>query len=296
MNVSIILLNHNGFELTRACLDSILHHVPQVETIVVDNHSIDGSVAKLREEFPAVRFFELPENEGFGKANNAGARRATGSYLLFLNNDTIFEDDAVTKLRAVLDARPDVGAVGPRLLNPDHSLQLSFGYDPSLINEWRVRRLQKKFTPLGHLDRERLERQYPSSVEVDWLTGAALMVRREAFEGAGGFDEGFFMYFEDADLCRAMRMKGWKILYDPTSHIIHLRGGTVGTLSDGIRLEYRRSQLRYYRKHRSIVSQILLRFYLFLKFSFEWLVHMPQDSGKAAEANRILKLVLREQR
>lgn len=292
MSVSIIIINHNGYELTRTCLTSIQKHSPESQVILVDNGSSDESAVKIQQEFPGITVIPLKENVGFGKGNNLGASHALHPYLFFLNNDTELLDDAPTSLRAILEADHAVGAIGPRLVNPDSSFQLSFGRDPSLLNEWRVRLLQREMSRSDSSHPEQLKQRYARNVEVDWLTGAALMVRRNVFEQLNGFDESYFMYFEDADLCRRIRKEGWKVLYVPSSSIVHVRGGSVGSSAGRIKVEYRKSQLLYYWKHRTIFSRFCLRLYLLLKFGTSWIVSHFQKSASAQEASSILKLIL----
>ncbi len=293
MNVSIIVVNYNGYEHTRNALRSIVSYSPGLEVIVVDNHSEGDDLGLLQREFPSFTYERLSENRGFGSANNAGAKLASGRYLFFLNNDTVLSSDAPALLGSFLEERPNVAAVGPRLLNPDGTLQMSFGFDPSLRNEWKVKELQRLSKENPSEFQYRMRPYLQSPCEVDWLTGAALMVRRSVFEDIGGFDESFFMYFEDADLCRRIRLKGWKVLHNPSVSIVHVRGASISTVAERIKVEYRRSQLRYYAKHHSRLSTILLRIYLLAVFGARRLVFYFLSTPDASSTEAIIRLALR---
>lgn len=256
--VSIIIVNYRGVEYTTQCIRSILSTDVKLpyEVIVVDNHSEDGSVQVLRSQFPDIRVIEAEENRGFGAANNAGANIAEGDFLFFLNNDTKILDDCFTPLINFLREHRDCGIVAPKLIYPDGRFQLSYGRYPSLLNELRTKRLSREEENITPPD-------IPQKKE--WVTGAALCLRKELFLSIGGFDETYFMYFEDADLCRRITQAGYTIYYIPTVSIIHFKGMSHTSKKNTIYLEYRRSQLRYYRKHSSFVQLIFLKAYLFTK-------------------------------
>ena len=291
--VSIVMVNFNGYEHTRNALHSIAQSVPSCEVIVIDNHSDGNDVQRLREEFPHFIFDSLESNKGFGFANNVGARKASGDYLLFLNNDTLLTSDAPAMLGLFLNEHNDVAAIGPKLLNPDGTIQMSFGFDPSIGSEWRMKRLQRLSKENPSLFQRRLEPFLARPSTVDWLTGAALMVRRPVFDEAGGFDESFFMYFEDADICRRIRAKGWSVVYDPTCSITHIGGASVSSVRQTIRVEYRKSQLRYYAKHGSLVSQFLLRLYLLGVFGTRRIFSFMQSSHEGRAFTEIIQLALK---
>ena len=292
MQISTIIVNYNGLALCCAAIDSLVQHCPESEIIVVDNGSKDGSIQALAAKYPAIRLIALDANRGFGSANNAGARKANGDLLFFLNNDTQLQENTAHVLSHHFGKDMQVGACGPRLMNADGSFQLSSGLDPSLINEWKTRREQQR------VERRNLRGSYPHSIpdqiaEVDWVTGAALMVRKDIFERIGGFDEQYFMYFEDVDLCKKIREEGWKVLYDPASAITHLKGSSGTLLRGKVGLEYRKSQILYYRRYRSLVSSVLLRSYLFVKYCMRWIMsnassHAKEEKSSVASLFKIL--------
>lgn len=259
--VSIIIVNYNGYEHTRNSILSVLRYSPQSEIIVVDNCSTDGSGGMLQKEFPQLAIIIEDENKGFGFGCNRGAEAATGKYLFFLNNDTLLSEDTPAILASFLEKSPTVAACGPKLLNPDGTFQLSFGLDPSLLNEWIVRRWQRPGRSAREAIVSSLERRY-GHAEVDWVTAAALMMRKDVFQKLNGFDESFFMYFEDADLCKRIRDLNYSVMYANMTSVIHLRGQSAKDGTPAISRDYRRSQIYYYRKHRSQVALSLLRAYL----------------------------------
>ncbi len=263
MNVSVIIVNYNGFAFTHQCLESLFrfHTSDSFEVIIVDNNSSDGSQIELPKLFPQINFISLPENKGFGAANNVGAKVAKGNLLFFVNNDTLFIDESLGKLNEILSSQNDYGIVGPKLLNEDRSFQFSFGKFPTLGNEHEAKRISNDFLLQS---KEEVSSDHP--IKKDWVTGAALMIKRELFETVGGFDEQYFMYFEDIDLCRRSSAKGFLSLYVPSVHLIHFGGRSYGNKDEQIVFEYRRSQLRYYDKHNSFLQRFIVRIYIIIKF------------------------------
>ncbi len=260
MNTSIIIVNYNGLRYTQQCLESLfLFHAPDtIEVIVVDNNSSDGSQKELPRLFPAIDLIPLPENRGFGAANNIGAKKAKGEYLFFVNNDTIFKEETVDALRRMFFIQSEFGIVGPKLLNEDGTFQRSFGDFPSIRNELAEKRMARNYSAQETTSEQPLRK--------DWVTGAAFMVKRGLFETVRGFDDVFFMYFEDIDLCRTLAERGIWSLYVPTVTMIHLGGKSYGAKDRRIALEYRRSQLRYYDKHNSRVQRFMVRSYIIIKY------------------------------
>jgi GT2 family glycosyltransferase len=230
------------------------------EVILFDNGSTDGSVEAAKRDLSDLRVIQSAENLGFSAANNAAAQSASGEYLLFLNTDTLLTGDALLPMVEYLDAHSGVGAVGPRLLYEDGQFQFSAGRLPSIGVEFQqkmmhalTRRWRKAFTPL-------FSRLFRGIRDTGWVTGACLMVRREAFRHVGGFDGEMFMYFEDKDLCKRMAAAGWRIVYFPPVSVIHLLAGSSRNVGksriDGI---YRASQRRYYLKHHGGFQNLLLK-------------------------------------
>ncbi len=268
--VSIILVNYNGADVVVDCLQSLQQHLHTIpyETIVVDNDSHDGSPDLIQQKFPDVHLLRLPENRGFGAGNNAGAKIARGDFLLLLNTDTLLTGDVLPALVRLMEEHPKVGIIGPKLLNLDGSLQLSTAWAIGIVGEYKTLQRHKQYA--NPEQREAIRQTFEHSQEVDVVVGAALFIRKTLFEQLNGFDEHFFMYCEESDLCQRAQTLGWKILYTPEVSVMHILGHSVGKLSDRMALEYRRSQLYYYQKHRPLWEQVVLRLYLLIKFSLAW--------------------------
>jgi len=264
--VSIILVNYNGVGVILDCLNSIekfIHSTPY-EVIVVDNASTDGSSELVAQKFSHIRLIQQAKNLGFGAGNNVGAQAAKGNFLFLLNTDTVLICDPLPHLLELIQSRPDVGIIGPQLLNSDGTLQLSVVPAIGLRGEYQAQQQLKKYQ--NSQNRAEICQQFQTIQEVEIVIGAAIFLRKQLFDSLGGFDENFFMYFEESDLCQRSRNQGWKILYTPKVALIHLQGQSVNQRADAMAIEYRKSQLYYYQKHRSLIEQILLRIYLLIKF------------------------------
>ncbi len=260
----MIILNWNTCGLLEKCLQSLtdLTETLPFEVVVVDNASSDHSREMVKAKYPAVRLIENPVNLGFGAGNNVAAPQTQGRYLLFLNSDTVVMENALSGIVAYADSRPEVGIVGAKLLNEDGSLQFSCRTYPNLMTGFF------RNTPLGRLfpgnkfasDYLMQDWDHASPRDVDWVSGAALMLRRTLYDQIGAFDEDYFMYCEDVDLCyRAnhapfpdpQRSTGetWKVAYFPDSIIYHLIGKSSDLAPTRMTYEFHRSQYLFYRKH-----------------------------------------------
>jgi hypothetical protein len=229
--------------------------------VLVDNASTDRSLELVRARYPQVRVLALDENVGFAVANNRGERLASHQRLLLLNPDAWLDPGAVQQLGSALDAAPRLAAVAPQLRDVDGGLQYTWFPELGVVGEaiqmWRNAH-RSRWSHAG------LESILRSLTGPGWLTAACLLVRRAAWREVGGFDEGFFLYFEDVDLCRRLTRAGWALAKDPQAGASHV--GSVGMRAeqrDGepgrAALAYRVSQLRYYRKHRPEWEIRLLR-------------------------------------
>jgi GT2 family glycosyltransferase len=269
--VSIILVNFNGEDVLFDCLSSLEKFVPKhnSEIIVVDNNSQDNSINIIERKFPDVRLIKLPQNLGFGTGNNAGAKEAKGDFLFLLNTDTIVTSDFLPHLLELMSLNSDVGIIGPKLVFPDGKFQVSFSPEISFTGEIRAKKMHKNSYNENKL--HLIEKDFQSIKVVDIVVGAAFFIRKDLFALLGGFDEKFFMYFEESDLCKRVRDKGYKILYTPHISIIHLRGHSVKKSSDRMSLEYRKSQIYYYHKHCQLWEIFCLKVYLLVKFLYEYL-------------------------
>ncbi len=217
--LSVALVNFNDGAHLPECLSSIEENVRGVdfEVIVVDNASTDESPALVAERFPRVQLIRNEKNEGFGRANNLAVRQSRGEFLLFMNTDVVLLSGALELLMEEMRTHPDTGVVAPALLTPKGSFQASFGGRTSFFAE-----LAKK----GFLNglRKRALRNDRKRREVRWVSGAFLLIRRKAFLDAGGFDEEFFLYFEDIDLCERVHENGGKVIFLPAAVSLHHGG------------------------------------------------------------------------
>jgi GT2 family glycosyltransferase len=256
VELSVIIVNHNGRGCLPACLSSLERERAggHWEILVVDNASRDGSADIVEKRFPRVRLVRSAKNVGFAAANNLGLKKTRGEYVLFLNPDTRVFPGAPDFLLRAMKADPGIGAAGPALLAAEGAYQVSFGGRVGFFRE-----LARKCF-LNGLRRRRL-RSARKPREVVWASGACLLARREVLENIGGFDEGFFLYFEDIDLCYRLREAGYKIVFLPEARVFHAGGISASAASRRSRLEYRRSQVRFYEKHNSRLSLLMLKAY-----------------------------------
>lgn len=248
--IGVAVVSHNTCALLRACLASAQAD-GAAEIVVVDTGSADDSVAMVRAEFPGATLLEAPGNVGYGAAANLALSRCTAGFVLLLNADTVLHPGALAALAHHLACHPEVAIVGPRLLNPDGTLQPSCFPFPGtagwLVENDPLVRLAGLLPPL----RRRLLHFSPPTVatRVPWVLGAALAIRRQAFEQVGGFDPAFFMYFEEVDLCRRLRDAGWEIHHQPAARSTHVGGASTRQVQARMRVAHHRSALRYYRRH-----------------------------------------------
>lgn len=228
MKLSIVILCWNDRKVIADCLHSIYAttHATEFEVIVSDNGSRDGSIDFIRENYPQVQVIENGRNLRFAKANNVGIQVARGEYVLILNPDTIIHDSALDRMVMFADKHPEAGAFGCRVLNADGSYQVSARPFASLRGEWIVAFYLRW---LGHLWDWFTADMYPgwkgeTERRVDWITGCFMLMRREVLGQLGGFDEQFFYYYEDMDLCRRIWRMGYPIIYVTDASITHLKG------------------------------------------------------------------------
>nr|MCU0609555.1 glycosyltransferase family 2 protein [Chitinispirillaceae bacterium] len=233
MLLSIIIVNWNSADYLRACLGSVYATITGLpfEVIVVDNASPVSCEEEITAEFPDIRFIQCRSNLGFARANNVGFSCAQGDFLLFLNPDTELIGCAVAKMVMDLEAFEAGGAMGCRLLNSDHTIQTSAIHRfPTIANQlFSSEFLRLKFPRLDFWGIRPLFEEYAHPVVVEAISGACMLVKREAFEAAGRFNEEFFMYAEDIDLCYMIRQKGYQVLYTGRASIVHHGGKSSST-------------------------------------------------------------------
>jgi N-acetylglucosaminyl-diphospho-decaprenol L-rhamnosyltransferase len=253
LDLSIIIVNWNTRDLLRACLASLpaaLAPSLSAEILVIDNASADGSAQMVAAEFGSVRLFANTENLGYAAGNNQGFEAAIGGCFLLLNPDTELPAGSITELVRFLRERPEAGAVAPRLIHPDGRIQRSVrGFPTPLALLGEVTGLARlaPWGPWAAYRGPRVEPEQP--VPVDQPMASCLLFRREAIEQAGGMDTDFPIFFNDVDLCRRVRDKGWEIWYNPTVAIIHHGGASTRQVRPRMVWESHHSLHRYYQKH-----------------------------------------------
>lgn len=271
-DVSIIIVNYNGASVLPRCIAAVQGSGTKlnVETIIVDNGSTDGSAGLPCCRGEGMRLLLLGENLGFSKANNAGAEVAQGRYYLLLNSDCFIEPGLLETLAGCLDLHKRVAVAGPRLVNADGTLQPSCHNFPSPLpflleqsNLWKP--LQRLAPQIGKLLSIASPHARPAGV--DWLLGACMLVRPTAFKQVGGFDPGFFFYWEEADLCIRLHKRGWTVRFDPAAQATHLGGGS--TTGSAALVHFFKSLYRFYAKHYSrgafVITRVTVRIMALLK-------------------------------
>lgn len=236
MKLSIIIVNYNSKKFLNKALSAIysnnssthpLIHSFNFETIVVDNHSIDGSIKLIREKFPQVRLIKNVKNVGFARANNQAIPRARGEYILFLNPDAVPEKKAIEQLVNFMEQRPFAGCVGGKLLNMDGTLQFSCRSFPDYISIFFGRKsFFRRMFPENLFSRKFLltDLDYTKPQKIDWIIGACMLTKREILSRVGFFDENFFLFVEDMDFCYRLKKQGFEIYYCPNAVFYHTYG------------------------------------------------------------------------
>ena len=247
VDLSIVLVNWNNHDFLEQCLDSIeaaQFRFPY-DRVVTDNGSRDGSQEMLSQRFPDVKIVQNKGNVGVARANNQGIQNTTGRYIYILNNDTLVNRESVEAMVRFLDEHPEAGAAGGNLLNPDGSLQASFCHFPTLWEEFQL------VTHIGMARNPYFPAHngtWPAVREVDWLSSASIVVRREAIEAIGLIDEEYFIYSDETDWQYRLWQAGWKVYYLPQVTTIHFGGGSFQPGGRRYTLVYR-GRMLFARKH-----------------------------------------------
>ncbi len=281
--VSIIIVNYNTRQLIKDCIKSIYDRVKGVsyEVVVVDNASSDGSQEMIKQEFPEVLLIANDKNAGFGVANNIGASRCSGSYIMFLNSDTVLPEDTVTILLNFLRSKPKAGIVGPAVVLPDGKPQpKTCGNFPGpriIFNDaFFLSELFGKnelFSGM-HIKTDQIKGEV---LEVDWISGVCMLMEKSAFWEVGGFDPRFFMYSEDIDLCWKFKKKGLSIFRLNTSKIIHHCGASSKTDNQKIKnsILQQRNLLTILSKNLGNRELLLIKSFLLIGLFFRTIIAFP---------------------
>jgi N-acetylglucosaminyl-diphospho-decaprenol L-rhamnosyltransferase len=243
---AVVVVSYNTRELLRECLESVREEGP-AETVVVDNASRDGSPEVVQAAFPEVLLLANAGNPGYGAASNQGIAACRAPYVLLLNADTRLRPGTLAVLGRELERHPKAAVAGPLLLNPDGTRQPSCfpflgPFEVLVMNTYlnRLVRLTRRFRPVYS--------KAPAG-EVPWVKGAALAIRRTAFEEVLGFDEAYFLYAEEMDLCWRLRRAGWKVRFTPEAEVVHVEGASTGRMRPEMMLQLYASLERFHRLH-----------------------------------------------
>jgi GT2 family glycosyltransferase len=284
--VSILIVSWNTREVLRDCLRTVYEQTKTVpfEVIVVDNASDDGSAEMVRTAFPQAVLLANTTNRGFAAANNQGIAVAQGRYVLLLNSDTLVLDGAIDKMVVFAAQRPEAAAVACRVLNRDRTWQPTSFMFPSALNLLiGALYLNKLFPHNRFCGRERMtwwDGQEERAVDV--VAGCFILVRRDIIEQVGVLDESYFMYGEESDWCYRFHKAGWRVLYTPAAHIVHLGGASSARVKGPMCLQLRASTLLFLRKHMSLASYVTACILVSLFF----LLRLPLWLVKAATAGK----------
>jgi N-acetylglucosaminyl-diphospho-decaprenol L-rhamnosyltransferase len=265
IQVSILIVNYRAYQELASCLDSLRPFLADdLEVIVVDHVSEPVAAARLLQRFPWTELIPVSTNPGFAAGVNRAAGAATGRHLLLLNPDCVVDGDVAHRLAQQLEEHAQVGAVGGLVRESDGSVQASARRFPNFTTGFAGRTSWlSRVWPTNRWTRRNLvaREDIRDPMEVDWVSGACMMVRREAFEAVGGMDEKFFLYWEDADLCFRLRRAGWSTVYNPVAGVTHLTGRSSAMARKQSLIAFHRSAFRYYFKHggrlRRVISPVV---------------------------------------
>ncbi len=258
VDISVIIVNWNTRDILMDCLNSINKTVTDIdlEIYVVDNNSADGSQVAVKKRFPDVKLIENETNTGFAHANNQALKIMNGRFAVLLNSDAVLKENAVKKLLAFMTSTPSVGIAGVQLLNDDGSRQNSIDNFPSTETEVFNKSILRLFFP-GKYPSKSMNYQNP--IEVDSVIGACMIVRKEAIDEVGAFDEDYFIFLEETDWCFRMYKKGWKVYHVPDAEVFHLSGHSKKKTPWRSQIEYYKSLYKFFRKNRTPASYLTIR-------------------------------------
>jgi GT2 family glycosyltransferase len=293
MDISIVILNTNDLKYLEECLESLRNcsKSRQVEIIVSDNASSDGSIEMMESRFPHVKILKNKENLGFTKGNNVGIKASQGRYVYLLNSDIKVLEGCIDILADYLDQHADVGLVGPKILNQDMTLQCSCRKDPTLWNNFcAATGLAALFPASPFLSGEQMFYFKGDRIaDMDILVGCFSAIRRKAIDEVGLLDEGFYMYGDELDWCRRFRQAGWRVVYDPEARAIHY-GGTSTTRKDPVRFNVmqQNSLLRYWEKYHGFAGRFGIKCLIIFRLGSRWAGAFAKylaSPGKRAESS-----------
>ena len=292
VDISFIIVNWNTRDILMDCLNSIYKTVKDIdfEIYVVDNNSTDGSQEAVKKEFPDVMLIENEINTGFAYANNQALRIMQGRFAVLLNSDAVLKEQAIKKLLTFMIATSSAGIAGVQLLNEDSSLQNSIDNFPSTETEIFNKSILRLFFPDKYPSKNRI---YEKPIEVDSVIGACMMIRKEAIDEVGVFDEDYFIFLEETDWCFRMYKKGWKVFHVPDAEVFHLSGHSKKKTPWRSQIEYYISLYKFFRKNRTPLSYLTLRVLkpckIFINLILNILGNLITLFQKEGPRNRLLK-------
>jgi GT2 family glycosyltransferase len=304
IEISVIIVGWNAKHYLELCLESLAKAPPRrsMEVLVVDNASTDGSVKMIEAKFPWVKLIKSSENLGFAKGNNIAIRQCQGRYIALVNPDVIVFPGCLDALADFLDENPRVGNVGPRVLNPDMSIQSTCRRFPTLWNNFcSATRLESRFKGNRFFAGEHMFYfPHDRTLTVDVIVGCFSMIRRETFDEVGLLDEDLFMYGDDVDWCRRARNAGWQVVFYPGGRAIHDRGKITAPYPVRFAVAQQKSVLHYWTKHHSFFGVLgirsILLFHHLMRYTIAVLSGLAnsQESGQNDVRKQVSGACLRE--
>lgn len=277
--ISFIIVNYKSLQHLEKCIDSIYNTITSVPfEIIIVNNSPEENLQTLQSKGKNILIIQNT-NTGFSTGCNLGVNYATGDYFFFLNPDTILLNDFFPELFGYFKNK-DFGAIGFKLYNSENQFQISFGEFPTILGEFRNKKIKKAFRKGKKDIINKIDELYKLPKIVDWVSGAAFLIKRSIFEKVGGFDERFFLYYEDSDLCKRINKAGIDNYFFPYSKIIHFEAENIRENFSEIYIHAKKSQLLYYRLHNGILQTTILKFYLILKFGLKYLLSFNKNYFK----------------
>jgi len=267
LGLAVIVVTFNSERSLGDCLKSIRSETEGMETeiVVIDNASEDATVNVALASLPREAVIALNENLGFSTAVNLGISKTKGEYVLLVNPDVVLQPGCLRSMSSILESDATVGAVGAKHRYPNGGLQLTWGWAPTLLREWFRKKCQYGLRARNEKLTERLEKYTGKNIDVDWVSGSCLLFRRCVNEDLSGWDENFFLFFEDIDWCVRARKQGCRVVYCSDAVVTHLEGASAATRPKESERAYRQSQRLYARKHWGLCSRTVLNLYLTLE-------------------------------
>ena len=259
--VAVVIVNYQGYADLRDCLASLEVGGPGVEVVVVDHAGDPDAADAIAAAFPPIHLLRVAGNEGFAAGVNRGVRFLQSRFVLLINPDAVAGPGVCQALADWMDAHPDVAVAGPRIRNTDGTVQPSARRFPDFTtgiagrSSWLTRVFPAN--PLSRHNLAPIDGPDTRPADVDWVSGACMIVRREAFDAVGGLDEGFFLYWEDADFCRRLTRAGWRVVYVPAISVRHVGGRSSRHAADASLVAFHDSAYRLFRKHASAPARLL---------------------------------------